>query len=228
MIENISIVSVLFNYPEHYYPTFFNNAKKYFLEQNIHIARYSNLIETSCYYNKLYFYKIEKLLDYIKNNIKTELMLFLDATDTNFLKEPSNLEKNFKELNCSILFCAERGLWPPTDYNYLYSNKRVVSEKKYLNSGAYIGYTAKIINYLEKIILDSRGHKDDQAKWAIQYLHNDDIIIDQECNIFFSSYLNKEDIIMCDNKPILNNLNACIVHDNGGYNDETLKLVPLL
>jgi hypothetical protein len=226
MINNISIVSVLFDYPEHYYPTFYNNAKKYFPLENIHVARYSKLMEFICYYDNLYFYKIEKLLEYVKDNIKTEYMLFLDATDTNFLKDPSNLETDFKNYNCSILFCAERGLWPPTDYNHLYSNKRVISEKKYLNSGAYFGYTKKIIECLEEIIQDPRAHKDDQAKWAIQYLHKEDIVIDQECNIFFSSYLNKNDVIFHDTHPSLNNLNAYIVHDNGGYTEDTLKLVP--
>jgi len=228
MLDNISLVSVVFDYHTEYTPTFFNNAKKYFLKENIHVARFSNLINTQCYYEKLYFYKIEKLKDYVKNNIKTEFMLFLDATDTNFLKDPSNLEEDFKKHNCSILFCAEKGLWPPMDYNHLYSNKRVLSEKKYLNSGAYIGYTKKIVEYLEEIIQDQRGHKDDQAKWAIQYLHKEDIIIDQECSIFFSSYLNKNDVSFINNRPQLNKLDAYIVHDNGGYSENTLKLVPLL
>jgi hypothetical protein len=228
MIDNISIVSILFDYPEKKYPTFYNNALKYFSKQNIHVARYSKLIESECYYTKLYFYKIEKLLEYVKNNIKTEFMLFLDATDTNFLKDPSNLEKDFKAFNCSILFCAEKGLWPPTEYNHLYSNKRTISDKKYLNSGAYIGYTEKIIEYLQIIIDDNRGHKDDQAKWAIQYLHKDDIVIDQECNIFFSSYLAKNDINFENQVPSLKNLNAYIVHDNGPWGDETLKIVSFL
>ena len=227
MMTNISMVTIVFDYPQQFYPTFYNNAKKYFLNENIHIARFSELIESECYYTKLYFYKVERLLEYIKNNIKTELMLFLDATDTNFLKDPSNLETDFKNYNCSILFCAEKGLWPPTDYNHLYCNKRIISEKKYLNSGAYIGYTEKIIEYLENIINDNRGHKDDQAKWAIQYLHKEDIVIDQECNIFFSSYLSKNDVSFENQVPVLKNINACIVHDNGPYGEETLKLVPL-
>jgi hypothetical protein len=227
MINNISIVSILFECSEQRHPTFYNNAMKYFPKENIHVARYSKQIESECYYTKLYFYKIEKLVEYVKNNIKTEYILFLDAFDTNFLKDPSNLETEFKSFNCSILFCAEKGMWPPTDYNHLYSNKRVISEKKYLNSGAYIGYTKKIIEYLESIISDNRGHKDDQAKWAIQYLHKDDIVIDQECNIFFSSYLSKNDITFENKVPVLKNINACIVHDNGGHGEETLKLVPL-
>ena len=227
MITNISIVTILFDYPQHFCPTFYNNAKKYFLQENIHIAKFENLIQTNCYYTKLYFYKIEKLLEYVKNNIKTKYMLFLDATDTNFLKDPSNLETDFKNYNCSILFCAEKGLWPPTDYNKLYNNKRVISEKKYLNSGAYIGYTEKIIEYLESIINDNRGHKDDQAKWAIQYLHKEDIVIDQECNIFFSSYLSKNDIFFENQVPVLKNINAYIIHDNGPHGNETLKIVRL-
>jgi len=228
MIENISVVTVLFNYPDNYIPTFYKKAEEYFTKENIHIARFNNLIQTNCYYEKLYYYKIEKLREYIRENIKTDLMLFLDATDTNFITPPINLEEKFNQFNCSILFCAEKGLWPPTDFNHLYKNKRVVSEKKYLNSGAYIGYTKKILDHMENIITSPRGHKDDQAKWAIQYLQNEDIIIDQECKIFFSSYLNKSDVDILDNNPTLKALEACVVHDNGGYDEGTLKLVPLL
>jgi hypothetical protein len=228
MNENVSIITVLFNYPQDYTPTFFNNAKKYFPLENLHIARFSNLIETTCYYEKLYFYKIEMLKTYIENNIKTEYIVFLDATDTNFLGDTGNLVEKFKKFNCSILFCAEKGLWPPTDYNHLYNNKTNIGEKIYLNSGAYIGYKDKLLNHLNDIINNPRGHKDDQAKWAIQYLQNTDIVLDQNCEIFFSSYLNKEDVVIENNKVLLKNYNACIVHDNGGYNDSTVKLVPLL
>ena len=62
MIENISVVTVLFDYPSNYIPTFYKKAEEYFTKENIHIARFNNLIQTKCYYEKLYYYKVEKFI----------------------------------------------------------------------------------------------------------------------------------------------------------------------
>jgi hypothetical protein len=227
MIDNISLVTVLFDYPDYYTPTFFNNAKKYFPENNIHVARFKKSIESTGYYDKLYHYKVIMLLEYIQKNIFTEHILFLDATDTNFIKDPLNVLDIFKTFNCSILFCAEKEMWPSSDYTHLYEKKPVISEKKYLNSGSYIGFTEKIKYYLNNIIQNPKGGPiDDQGKWTIEYLQNNDILIDQKSEIFFSSHLAKNEITFVNQVPTLKDINACIVHDNGGHGDKTLKLVP--
>ena len=50
----------------------------------------------------------------------------------------------FKEYDCSVLLGAEYGLWPVTNYTHLYDEKPKLSDKYYLNSGTYVGYTDKI------------------------------------------------------------------------------------
>lgn len=120
---------------------------------------------------------------------------------------------------------AEYGLWPPTIYSKLYDNKIKFSDKFYLNSGTYIGYTDKIIFHLKNIIEKNYQEGiDDQGKWTIEYLLNDDIKIDQECKIFFSTFLSKKDIIINQNNIHLKNINACIIHDNGPDGENTYKL----
>ena len=125
-MENIALITVLFDYPEDWMPKFYKNALKSFNAEDIHIVRHTNLIQTESYYDKLYYYKTVKLLDYINDNIigKYEYMMFLDATDTNFYGDPNNILDKFIPLNKSIVFCGERGLWPPTNYNHLYEEKR--------------------------------------------------------------------------------------------------------
>lgn len=230
-MEKTALITSLFDYPEQYYPSFYKNSLKYFDKDNIHIIRNNRLIITESYYDKLYFYKIIKVLDYIEKHIKGlyDFILFLDATDTNFILTPNNLINKFKELSCSIIMGAEKGLWPPTNYTHLYENKPILSKYKYLNSGTYFGYTDKIIEHLKQIIKkEYQNGIDDQGKWTIEYLLSDDIIIDQKQNFFFSTFNSKENIKIDKNNITLINSSACIIHDNGGYNDETIKLTDLL
>jgi hypothetical protein len=227
MMENIVLLTSLFDYPENYLPTFYKNALKYFNKEDIHIVRNSGLIENGSYYDKLYFYKIVKVLDYIEENIKGkyEYILFLDATDTNFISTPTNIIDKFKDLSCSIVMGAEKGLWPPTNYTHLYEKKPILSEYKYLNSGTYFGYTDKVIDHMKQIIdKNYQSGIDDQGKWTIQYLLSDDIIIDQNQDFFFSTFNSKDKILIDENNIEIVNSLAFIVHDNGGHNEQTIKL----
>jgi hypothetical protein len=227
-MKKIAVVTSLFDYPENYEPSFYKNGLKYFSPEDIHIVRNSGLITDGSYYDKLFFYKTVKVLEYLESYIigKYDYILFLDATDTNFIKSPEGIIEKFKSLDCNIILGGEKGLWPPTNYTHLYSDKRINSEYKYLNSGTYFGYTEKIVEHLSNII-EKQYQKgiDDQGNWTIEYLLHNDIMIDQECNFFFSTYNSKNKINIEENKIILKKVDAYIVHDNGPYNEETIKLV---
>jgi hypothetical protein len=230
-MENIALLTSLFDYPENYSPSFYKNAVKYFNPKDIHIIRNSGLITDGSYYDKLYFYKVVKVLEYIEEHIegKYEYILFLDATDTNFISPPNNLITKFEDLTCSIIMGAEKGLWPPTNYVHMYDEKPILTDYKYLNSGTYFGYTNKIIHHLKQIIENEyQTGIDDQGKWTIEYLLSDDIVIDQKQDFFFSTFNSKDKIKFNEKKITLINSSSCIVHDNGGFTEETIKLTELL
>lgn len=229
-MNKIALITALFDYPDYYQPSFYKNALKYFSPEDIHVVRNSGLIDGS-YYDKLYFYKTVKVLEYIETHIvgKYDYILFLDATDTNFIKSPEGIIEKFKSLNCNIVMGAEKGLWPPTNYTHLYDNKHVINDSKYLNSGTYFGYTDKIIYHLKDIIeKEYQTGIDDQGRWTIQYLLNDDIMIDQERDFFFSTLDTKDSIKIEGGKVSLLTSNAYIIHDNGPYTENTIKLTELL
>jgi hypothetical protein len=229
-MKKIALITTLFDYPDYYTPTFYKNGLKYFKDEDIHVVRNNGLIDDGSYYDKLYFYKVVKLLEYIKDNIlgKYEYILFLDATDTNFIKSPNGVIEKFEKLNCSIVMGAETGLWPPTNYTHLYSNKRAINNSKFLNSGTYFGYTEKIVYHLEDIINKQyQTGIDDQGMWTIQYLLNDDIIIDQERDFFFST-LDTKDSVILGAEIKLKDLDAFIIHDNGPQTENTIKLTELI
>ncbi len=227
-MSKIAIITSLFDYSNEYLPTFYSKAVLEFSKEDIHIVRNTGLAKSESHYDKLYFYKVVMVLEYIKKNIvgKYEYILFLDATDTAFIKPLEGIIEKFNKLNCSVILGGEKGLWPPTDYSHLYSKKRIDSEYKYLNSGTYFGYTDKIVHYLTDIIeKEYQLGIDDQGKWTIEYLLNDDILIDQECDFFFSTHNSKEKIIINNDNITIDGVEAYIVHDNGPHNDDTIKLV---
>ena len=230
-MDKIALITALFDYPDYYQPSFYKNALKYFSSDDIHVIRNSGLITDGSYYDKLYFYKTVKILEYIELHIlgKYDYILFLDATDTNFIKSPEGIVEKFKSLNCNIVMGAEKGLWPPTNYTHLYENKRAINDSKYLNSGTYFGYTNEIVRHLKDIIeKEYQTGIDDQGRWTIQYLLNDDIVIDQEREFFFSTLDTKDSVKIENNEVSLLNLGAYIIHDNGPYTDNTIKLTQIL
>ena len=226
MINNLSLISVLFDFPETYPTVFQNNAHKFLDNSDIHILRFNNEIEGSRY-DKLYYYKVPKVLDYILscNNIK-DYILFLDATDTNFYKDPTNIVEDFLKYNCEALFCADPNIWPHTEATKLYHTKPMLSKNCYLNSGAYIGRKDFIINSL-KSMTENRpyGGIDDQGQWTHLYIHdkNNDIKIDQDKNIFFSTLEAKADITKNNGKFYIKQ-SPYIVHDNGPNTPDTIKI----
>ena len=230
-LKEVALVSLFFNYPHDNMPLIYNNALKYFDKEDIFIGRFEGLPEDSSYYEKLYRYKLYYLLPYIKDNIwkKYKYMIFVDATDTNFFRNPSDIVEVFKSFNKSIVFCGEKELWPSTQYTHLYDNKIRKGPFKYLNSGGYIGYTDRIVEHLENIVeKDYEGRVEDQSTWTIEYLLSDDIEIDSEGKIFFSTHLNKQYVSVENENINLNGINPFIIHDNGPFSEETFKFAHLI
>jgi len=231
MITDVALVSLFFNYPDDRYPVIYKNALKYFNAEDIYIGRFGGLPEDSSYYEKLYRYKIFYLLDFLKEKVKNKYkyMIFVDATDTNFYKDPSDIINEFLKFNKSIVFNGEKELWPVTEQTHLYSTKNIPGPFKFLNSGGYIGYTESIISHLQNIVDKEYPNRiEDQSAWTIEYLYSDDIEIDSEGKIFFSTHKNKEYVEIINNIPTINKLSPFIVHDNGPYGDDTVKIADLL
>jgi len=181
MITDVALVSLFFNYPDDRYPVIYKNALKYFNAEDIYIGRFGGLPEDSSYYEKLYRYKIFYLLDFLKEKVKNKYkyMIFVDATDTNFYKDPSDIINEFLKFNKSIVFNGEKELWPVTEQTHLYSTKNIPGPFKFLNSGGYIGYTESIISHLQNIVDKEYPNRiEDQSAWTIEYLYSDDIEID--------------------------------------------------
>lgn len=231
-MRKFALVSLLFDYPEYSMPLIYDTAKKYMDVEDIYVARFNNLLPpTASYYEKLYVYKIKELSTYLKKYIlsKYEFMLFVDATDTAFYRNPTTLVEDFLQFNKSIVFNAEKELWPETIWTHKYNEKVRSGPFPYLNSGVYIGYVDKIIWHLDNIITqDYEGRVEDQSMWTIEYLCNQDIEIDSEGKLFFSSHKNKSYVSINEENKVTLSTSPYVVHDNGPFSEETIKIAHLL
>jgi len=226
-MKPLAIVTVLFDYPQYTMPSFYKNALRYGVNaEDIHIQRYNESFVGS-YYDKLHYYKIAKTLEYLIGLADSyQHILFMDALDTNFVKPIDEILDVFSSYGKDIVTCAEQGLWPPTEANYLYETKTVPSVYRYLNSGGIVGKTESVIKVLQRMPL-LPGY-DDQGAWAVEYLTSDDICIDYDQHLFFSTYLSKNKVNIQDGNRVVIDSDAFIIHDNGPYGEDTIKLTEIL
>ena len=122
---NIAIVTVLFDYPSHFIPTFQEKLLQDFNKDNYHVINYyseSDEIKNESYYFKFTYFRIKKLVSFIESEIlnKYDYFILLDATDVGYVGNINSIPQIMEEYNCDILFGGERNNWPNTDWSYLY------------------------------------------------------------------------------------------------------------
>lgn len=229
-MKKIAILTVLYDYPDFYKPTFQNRLEKEISIDDLYVLRYNSEIEKiskESYYFKFTYYRIHKIYDFIKEKILNnyEYFILLDATDVGYVGNISNVYYIMDEYKTKILFGAERNLWPNTNVSNLYENKKINSYYKFLNAGVFC---AEPNLYLKKLdIIKSRGLVGlcDQGNWQIEYLLSNDIEIDYKNLLVLNTFESKEDIEIKDNLVFFKTNTPIFIHDNGGYNDKTQKLL---
>lgn len=229
-MKKLAILSVLFDYPEYFKPVFETNLLKDFDVNDYYVIRYKSEdygITNESYYFKFTFYRIREIVKYIEDFIldKYEYFILLDATDVGYVGNINKVEDIMNHYNCNILFGGERNLWPTTDYSYLHDKKIVDSNYKFLNAGVFCAKTESFLNHIKSILERGLVGLCDQGNWQIEYLFNDDIKLDSENKLVLNTYLAKNDVDVKDKIVTFLTNTPIFVHDNGGYNDDTVKLM---
>jgi len=115
--------------------------------------------------------KPKLLLEYLlAGNVKDKYMVFLDCWDVVITRNPEELLNRYLPFNTSIVFNAERNLFPRTDLADRYPD--VGTPFKHLNSGFFIGETEAIIALLKHLRLESQP--DDYRKPDGSMFHSND------------------------------------------------------
>jgi hypothetical protein len=229
-MNKIAVTTILFDYPTHFKPTFekrlldeFNNDD-YFL---IHYNSEEDGIKDESYYFKFTHFRIKKFVKFIEENIlnKYEYFILLDATDVGYVGGINEIPKIMDGYKCNILFGSERNLWPNTEYSYLHESKNINTPYKFLNAGVFCAKPEHFINHVNTILERKLFGLCDQGNWQIEYLLNSDIQLDYNNELVLNTFLAKNDINVNNDSITFKITTPIFVHDNGGYNDETIKIV---
>jgi hypothetical protein len=229
-MDKIAVVSILFDYPNNFKPTFEDKLLKDFDNNDYYVIRYNSendSIKNESYYFKFTHFRIKKFVDFVKTNLlnKYDYFILLDATDVGYVGNISEVPTILKEYDCNILFGAEMNLWPNTDYSHLHDNKTITTPFKFLNAGVFCAKTQYFINHAENILESCLVGLCDQGNWQIEYLLNTDIELDYNNKLVLNTYLSKNNISITENVVTFNTNTPIFVHDNGGYNDDTIKIM---
>ena len=175
--------------------------------------------------------------------VKDKYMIFSDCWDIVFLKTPEEILEKYLQFNSSIVFNAEKALWPRTDLTPFYTDKYPESTSapyRFLNSGFLIGETESILNLLRSMNLENIvddyikddgvwHHTNDQADFQEAFCNQPvKIELDTKANICQTLHGIPSNEFEFGNtiKNILTDSEPCVFHDNGGgKSDGVLHMV---
>lgn len=229
-MNEVAVISILFDYPNNFIPFFQEKLLSGFNEKDYYVIHYrsdTDNVSHESYYFKFTHFRIKKFVNFIIENIlnKYEYFILLDATDVAYIGNISSISSIMNEYDCNILFGAEKNLWPNTDYSYLYNEKNIETSYKFLNAGVFCAKPKHFISHVKNIIERQLIGLCDQGNWQIEYLLTSDIELDYNNKLVLNTFLAKDDFIL-ENETVKFKTNKPIfVHDNGGYNDETIKII---
>jgi len=94
------------------------------------------------------------------------LVMFVDSYDVVLTTGPEDVVKAFRKLNAGVVFSTEGFCWPDPSLAELYPEVKP-NEKRFLNSGGFIGYAPKIAAILSEKLNDD---DDDQLYYTKVFL----------------------------------------------------------
>ena len=114
------------------------------------------------------------------------IIMFTDSYDVVFLAEPETILTEFYNMNANVVFGAENFCWPDKGLKDKYPEV-LEGEKRYLNSGGFIGYAKDIYQIINYEDVDDRD--DDQLYYTkiflnIEYRNKHKIELDTKSEIF--------------------------------------------
>ncbi|CAH8661573.1 unnamed protein product [Schistosoma margrebowiei] len=133
-----------------------------------------------------------------------QLILFVDSYDVVFMQNVDKLLEEYEKFKSKVIFSAEEYCWPQPSLQSLYPEVNS-GEKRYLNSGGFIGPVDNLIKIINHAPI--KDDDDDQLYYA---------------NIFLDSTLRTlYDIELDKTSRIFQNLNGAFNDVELHFNDET-------
>lgn len=145
-------------------------------------------------------------------------VMFLDNSDTLVLACAEEIVQKFEAIQVPVLICGEKNCYPIAEMVKEYPP--ALTPWRFVNSGGWIARREHAAPAME--CAASRATFCDQLCWTKTYLEGHTaVIIDQNCQIFQSMFLQKRGELEFKNGRLLNtvtNGRPCVAHWNGTRN----------
>ena len=230
-MKDLHIITVYFDYPNNQITTY---EKKLFADfdssdfNRIYFKSEDYGKKNESLYFKFTLFRIVEMLKYVEEHIlgKYKYLLLLDGTDIGYVGGIQNFKDILNEYNTKMLFGAETNLWPGTEYSHLYENKQK-GRFTFLNAGTMITEVEFYHKKLKDVIERGKFGLCDQGNWQIEYLlcENSDIEIDYKKLLVLNTFNAKDEFTIVDNKVQFIDKSPIFIHDNGGFTENTIKLL---
>jgi hypothetical protein len=234
----IKLLLVTWSYEDYYdlkntfiYKSFIiNNSEN--LIHHVHFNR-NNYQELEKEFNLKFGFQYEYILYKIFllkkkiTDIESEYLIYSDTNDVVCL---GNIQEINLDVINKVIFSSESHMYPSQNELIKWGSTKQYPEediknKKFLNSGLYIGKKENIINMMsfcinEVLPLEYKNFGGDQGIYIYTHLNNYDLFIelDDNFNMFLSTYLRSENDFIKENNKLKNRVKSTyplFVHDNG-------------
>ena len=171
-----------------------------------------------------HFMKDKEMITFLEKLPEKDIVIFLDGFDTLMLSGITEVLEKFKKTGKKMILSTENITNSFLPHSYLYQKVN----KRFINTGQYMGYCGYVLNLLKEMYSSDYDKKSNQTTWSL-FLNKKETIInlldfgtDNESNIFLnhSDYSdNKTEFDERKKRIIVNDCNKpCFVQGNGMIN----------
>lgn len=183
-------------------------------------------------------HKVNLLKEGLKpyQNKKDLLIMFVDSYDVVFTAGVDAILEKFFKLDAGIVFAAEDAIWPDKSLESKYPKVKE-NEKRFLNSGGFIGYAPNVYEMVTYQLIEDED--DDQLFYTQIFLnralrHQQKIKLDTRAEIFQNLHLALGEVVLKykGEHSFLYNMKTgtspIVVHGNGPIKPEFFRLANYL
>ena len=126
--------------------------------------------------------KLIGVMNFCKNLDPDEIVVFVDGFDSIIHRSPDNVEREFKKMNCGLLFSSVSLYNIPLFDLSMFRMFGTCNSHGIANSGLYMGYAKYIIDFITKALENVSG--DDQKDVNNTCEKVNYVCVDEKCKIF--------------------------------------------
>lgn len=130
--------------------------------------------------------KTRGMVEYLKTKRDDDIVVFLDGFDSLIVRDPVDVAKIFKSMNCKVLVSKDPGGWIGRTIFGTCGDSEYTA-----NAGMYIGYAKQLLEVLSES--ERMQCTDDQINLNVICRTRDFIKLDEECVIFRNIAVSEED-----------------------------------